>query len=39
MKGLLVAVGATLALGFAGVSDASAQHFGCNSPMHWSLMS
>jgi len=31
MKGLLVAVGATLALGFVGVSDASAQHYGCNS--------
>ncbi len=39
MKGLLVAVGATLALGFEGVSDASAQHYGCSSPMHWSPMS
>ncbi len=31
MKGLLIAVGATLALGFVGSKDASAQHYGCNS--------
>lgn len=32
MKGLLIAVGAKLVLGFVGVSDGSAQHYGCNSP-------
>ena len=31
MKSLLVAVGAVLALGWVGTSDASAQHYGCNS--------
>ena len=31
MKSLLVAVSATLALSFVGASDASAQHYGCNS--------
>jgi len=31
MKRLLIAASAVLALGFAGSSDASAQHYGCNS--------
>ena len=31
MKSLLVAVGAVLALSFVGASNASAQHYGCNS--------
>ena len=31
MKGLLIVVGATLALGFVGASDASAQHYGRHS--------
>ena len=31
MKRLLMAASAVLALGFAGSSDASAQHYGCNS--------
>lgn len=31
MKSLLIAVSAVLALSFVGSSDASAQHYGCNS--------